>query len=204
VCGVRAAVRPEPPWLAVSCVKCGAFRITIPAAEIVGLYSAAIRQRVSSRLRRAASEPSSSVQVLSGNSEFVQPRRRYTPAGHRSHNSPQEGPLTAPACAAPFAGRGVPSTAGLENERGPAALHVPHLSAEVRGRLSTRRTNSSTSRSEWTARERPTATRGPPMGKGPPVRVTSRPTIYRPGIGSCLPRASPRSVRIPDGSANQR
>jgi hypothetical protein len=38
----------------VACGNCGTYRITVAAAEVVGLYAAAIRRRVSSRVRTAA------------------------------------------------------------------------------------------------------------------------------------------------------
>jgi hypothetical protein len=81
VCGVRAAVRSEPPWLAVSCGNCGTYRITVPAAEVVGLYSAALRRRVSSRVRTAALDRGQNLavdlnllDVLAGDEPFVSPR----------------------------------------------------------------------------------------------------------------------------------
>ena len=49
----------ESPWLTVSCGTCGRFRMTVPAAGVVGLYSSALCQRVSAALRRAALDGSS-------------------------------------------------------------------------------------------------------------------------------------------------
>jgi hypothetical protein len=56
ICNRRAAARQELPWLTVGCGVCRAFRITVPAAEVVAVYSAAIRQRVSARIPEASSD----------------------------------------------------------------------------------------------------------------------------------------------------
>jgi hypothetical protein len=58
VCLTSCSVVPDPPWLGMACPKCGPYRITVPAAGVVGLYSAQLCQRVSSLLHRSALEGS--------------------------------------------------------------------------------------------------------------------------------------------------
>jgi hypothetical protein len=54
ICRAACAGRTVPPWLAVSCRNCGTFRITISAADTVGLYSQGQRHQLSLRFRRAS------------------------------------------------------------------------------------------------------------------------------------------------------